>query len=226
MEMPPEQRFDGAFIGIADPVYNAADNRYTGRKWRTESVLTRLPNTDREVKSCARAWGAPSTRVLTGMDANSSAVESALQTNPSIIHFATHVVPGPGDYGSGLIALSLNRKGALGVLGPRQILARPVTADLVVLDGCDSAQGSALPAAGLMGLTRAWIGAGAHAVLATLWDIPDDAQSALPAFYRRLREHEELGPAAALRAAQLDVLAANPNGSPAAWAGYFLLARR
>jgi CHAT domain-containing protein len=226
MEAPQQQRFDGAFIGIADPVYNAADGRYTGRKWRSESVLTRLPNTDREVKSCARSWGAPATRVLTGMDASSSAVESALQTNPSIIHFATHVVPGPGDYGSGLIALSLNRKGALGVLGPRQILARPVTADLVVLDGCDSAQGSALPAAGLMGLTRAWIGAGAHAVLATLWDIPDDAQSALPAFYRHLREHEDLGPAAALRAAQLDVLAADPNGSPAAWAGYFLLARR
>jgi CHAT domain-containing protein/tetratricopeptide (TPR) repeat protein len=226
LETLPQQRFDRGFIGIADPVYNAADRRYTGRKWKTESVLTRLPNTDREVKSCARSWGAPITRVLTGMGANSSAVESALQTNPSIIHFATHVVPGPGDYGSGLIALSLNQKGALGVLGPRQILARPVTADLVVLDGCDSAQGSALPAAGLMGLTRAWIGAGAHAVIATLWDIPDDAQSALPAFYRHLREHEDLGPAAALRAAQLDVLTANPNGSPAAWAGYFLLARR
>jgi CHAT domain-containing protein/tetratricopeptide (TPR) repeat protein len=216
----------GPFVGIADPVYNAADARYTGRKWRSESVLTRLPNTDREVRSCARAWDAPESHLLTGMNANTESVERIFQTNPSIIHFATHVVPGSGDYGSGLIALSLNRRGALGLLGPRQILARPVTANLVVLDGCDSAQGSALPAAGLMGLTRAWIGSGAHAVLATLWDIPDNAQSALPAFYRHLRANEDLGPAAALRAAQLDMLKGNPQVPPAEWAGYFLLTRR
>ena len=216
----------GPFVGIADPVYNAADARYTGRKWRSESVLTRLPNTDREVRSCARAWDAPESHVLTGMNANTDSVEKIFQTNPSIIHFATHVVPGSGDYGSGLIALSLNRKGALGLLGPRQILARPVTANLVVLDGCDSAQGRPLPAAGLMGLTRAWIGAGAHAVLATLWDIPDNAQSALPAFYHHLRANEATGPAAALRAAQLDMLKGNPQAPPAEWAGYFLLTRR
>jgi CHAT domain-containing protein/tetratricopeptide (TPR) repeat protein len=218
--------FSGPFVGIADPVYNAADSRYTGRKWRSESVLTRLPNTDTEVKSCARAWGAPESHLLTGMNANADAVEQVFQANPSIIHFATHVVPGSGDYGSGLIALSLTRKGTLGLLGPRQILARPVTASLVVLDGCDSAQGSTLPAAGLMGLTRAWIGAGAHTVLATLWDIPDNAQSALPAFYRHLRANEDLGPAAALRAAQLDVLKGNPQAPPDEWAGYFLLTRR
>ena len=191
-----------------------------------ESVLTRLPNTDREVRSCARAWDAPESHLLTGMNANTDSVEKIFQTNPSIIHFATHVVPGSGDLGSGLIALSLNRKGALGLLGPRQILARPVTANLVVLDGCDSAQGNTLPAAGLMGLTRAWIGAGAHAVLATLWDIPDNAQSALPAFYHHLRANEATGPAAALRAAQLDMLKGNPQAPPAEWAGYFLLTRR
>lgn len=216
----------GSFVGIADPVYNAADARYTGRKWRSESVLTRLPNTDREVKSCARAWGAPESHLLTGMDASTDSVEKIFQTNPSIIHFATHVVPGSGDYGSGLIALSLNRKGTLGVIGPRQILARPVTANLVVLDGCDSAQGSALPAAGLMGLTRAWIGAGAHTVLATLWDIPDNAQSALPSFYRHLRARQDLGPSAALRAAQLEMIESNPSAPPSEWAGYFLLTRR
>ena len=216
----------GPFVGIADPVYNAADSRYTGRKWRSESVLTRLPNTDSEVKSCARAWGAPESHLLTGMNANADAVEQIFQTNPSIIHFATHVVPGSGDYGSGLIALSLTRKGTLGLLGPRQILARPVTANLVVLDGCDSAKGRTLPAAGLMGLTRAWIGAGAHTVLATLWDIPDNAQSALPSFYRHLRANQDLGPAAALRAAQLDMLKENPQAPPDEWAGYFLLTRR
>jgi CHAT domain-containing protein len=76
-----------------------------------------------------------------------------------------------------------------------------------------------------MGLTRAWIGAGAHAVLATLWDIPDDSRSALPGFYRDLRAHPEHDLAAALRAAQLDVLTQDRHAYPDAWAGYFLLAR-
>lgn len=226
MESGPARSSASSFVGIADPVYNAADSRYNGRRGHVESSLSRLPNTEAEVKNCASAWGCPRNRLLTGMDASPASVEAALRSQPAVIHFATHVVSGESDHGSGVIALSLNRQGSLGLLGPREILARPVNAELVVLDGCHSAQGAALPGAGLMGLTRAWIGAGAHAVLATLWDIPDDAQSALPAFYSSLRAHPELGPAAALRDAQLQMLSSGKGADPAAWAGYFLLARR
>ncbi len=215
-----------SFVGIADPVYNGADPRFTGPRSRVESSLARLPNTESEVKSCALAWGPGRSRILTGMDAGSASFESALRGQPSILHFATHVVSGESDHGSGIIALSLDPQGRLGLLGPREILARAVKADLVVLDGCHSAQAAALPGAGLMGLTRAWIGAGAHAVLATLWDIPDDAQSPLPAFYSALRAHPDRSAADALRAAQLAQLGSNKNADPATWAGYFLLARR
>ena len=76
-----------------------------------------------------------------------------------------------------------------------------------------------------MGLTRAWIGAGADAVLATRWDIPDDAGKAvMVAFYRALRAHPEGGPAFALRQAQME-LAAGTKWTPAVWAAYFLLAK-
>ena len=115
----------------------------------------------------------------------------------------------------------------MGLLGPKEIVARAAGAKLVVMDGCHSAQGEALPGAGLMGLTRAWIGAGAMAVMATQWDIPDDeAQSLMADFYRALKAAPERGAASALQNAQLAALR-DPLARqlPASWAGYFLLSR-
>jgi CHAT domain-containing protein len=78
-----------------------------------------------------------------------------------------------------------------------------------------------------MGLTRAWIAAGARAVLATRWDVPDDtAQSLMVNFYRALRRSDGGSPALALRAAQLQALHGHgPDAQPSRWAGYFLLSR-
>jgi CHAT domain-containing protein len=83
-----------------------------------------------------------------------------------------------------------------------------------------------------MGLTRAWIGAGARSVLATRWDIADDAGAAIMArFYRALRAHPEGGPAGALREAQFQYVqnevlrGETPVKGLAAAAAYFLLGR-
>jgi CHAT domain-containing protein len=218
---------NGAFLGVSDPVYNPADARYRGARVKPDFLLPRLPNTAPGVQACAKAWNSPRTQILAGTQAQLGPVRSALESNPAIIHFATHVVTAPGDFRSGLIALGLNPAGEIGLLGPKEIVARPVTARLVVMDGCHSAQGEALPSAGLMGLTRAWIGAGAMSVLATQWDIPDDSAQLLMAdFYRALRASPERGAASALRQAQLAALrTARARQHPAEWAGYFLLSR-
>jgi CHAT domain-containing protein len=208
-------------------VYNMADPRYRGKRGDPELSLARLPNTARELDVCARAWHSPAPRLLSGTAAGLEAIRTATRTDPAIIHFATHVVTEPGELRSGLIALSLDSNGAMGLLGPKEIAARPVRASLVVMDGCHSAQGEALPSAGLMGLTRAWIGAGARAVIATQWDLPDDdAQSMMGDFYSTLRASRERGVGFALREAQLAVLK-TPEGrrTPSKWAGYFLLSR-
>jgi CHAT domain-containing protein/tetratricopeptide (TPR) repeat protein len=218
---------DGGFLGIGDPVYNAADARYRGAaKKQQDIVLPRLPETANELQACSRAWGGSRTRILTGSDADLANIRSALDTRPAVIHFATHVVTAPGDHASGLIALSLDRSGAMGLMGPTEIVAHPVSADLVVLNGCHSGQGDALPGAGLMGLTRAWIGAGARSVLATGWDIPDEAgKNLMVEFYRASRAHPERGPAFALQQAQLAAIKQSTKNTAAVWAAYFLLGR-
>jgi CHAT domain-containing protein len=151
----------------------------------------------------------------------------ALAESPAVIHFATHVVSGADEFRSGIIALSLDAQGSMGLLGPKEIAARRIAGSLVVMNGCHSGQGEALPGSGLMGLTRAWIGAGARAVISTRWDVPDDtAQSLMVNFYRALRESPGGNPAFALREAQLKALHSNgPDRQPSRWAGYFLLSR-
>jgi CHAT domain-containing protein len=172
-------------------------------------------------------WGPAKTRLLTGSDAAVGKVEAALRSNPSIVHFATHVITGSGEYASGMIALSLEPSGAVGLLGPREIVAHPVTAALVVLNGCHSGKGETLPSAGLMGLTRAWIGAGAGAVLATRWDIPDDeGRTFIATFYRALKAHPERGAAFALQQSQLELMRGGGSGNKQnLLAAYFLLGR-
>lgn len=221
---------NGQFLGIGDPIYNAADTRYRGPRTTQEVVLPRLPATSGELEACSRAWNPGQTQLLTGVNASLEPVRAALRSNPSIIHFATHVVTGPGEYGSGLIALSLDRSGAIGFMGPSEIVAHPLTASLVVLNGCHSGQGKALPGTGLTGLTRAWIGAGARSVLATRWDIPDQAGATIMVeFYRALRAYPERGPAFALQQAQLVYSKASksqtPGNSVAVWGSYFVLGR-
>jgi CHAT domain-containing protein len=212
---------DGAFVGVGDPVYNIADSRYSGARGAAQLTLPRLPNTATELESCAREWSPAPHRVLTGMDATEKSVQHAVLDEIAVLHFATHVVTSPVDNQAGLIAMSLDGTGTIGLLGTREILTHPVKAALVVMNGCHSGQGAALPGTGLMGLTRAWIGAGAGAVLATQWDIPDAAaQSLMKAFYRSLRTTANFDPAVALQQAQLENLR-NPEN----WAGYFLLSR-
>jgi tetratricopeptide (TPR) repeat protein len=218
---------DGAFLGVGDPIYNAADSRFEGAKGKAALSLPRLPNTSPEIEACARAWNTPGSRLLAGAGARIDSVRDALQSDPAIVHFATHVVTGKGDFQSGMIALSLDSGGAMGLLGPREIVARATGAKLIVMNGCHSAQGEALPSAGLMGLTRAWIGAGALSVMATQWDVPDgDSQVLLSGFYRALKASPEGGAAAALRNAQIAAIHL-PGGrqQPHRWAGYFLLSR-
>lgn len=223
----PIPELGGGFLGVGDAVYNTADARYQGsRKRRQDIVLSRLPATAAELQICARAWGASRTRILTGLDADLANVRLALDAHPAVIHFATHVVTAPGDHASGLIALSLDHSGAMDLMGPTEIVAHPVPAGLVVLNGCHSGQGESLPVAGLMGLTRAWIGAGARAVLATAWNIPDEAgKNLMVEFYRASRARSPRSPAFALRQAQLVAIKQGTKASVAVWAAYFLLGR-
>ncbi|MGA2594259.1 MAG: CHAT domain-containing protein [Bryobacteraceae bacterium] len=119
--------------------------------------------------------------------------------------------------------LSLTDTGQHEVLSPAEIATWNLEGALVSLSGCSSGSADILPATGLMGLTRAWLAAGAKAVVASLWPSPDDAGALFLSFYRYLREAPQAGPAVALQNAQMDMLRSNTwRSSPLYWGAYFI----
>jgi CHAT domain-containing protein/tetratricopeptide (TPR) repeat protein len=217
----------GWFLGLGDPVYNPADPRRQGwqRRLPSEDWLSRLPGSAEEIRASASRWPGPA-RLLVGPQATRQRLREALEDGPAVVHLATHVVqaPAPGP-AHNFLAFSLTPAGAPEMVGQLEISAGWRTdARLVVLSGCASGQGPARDGAGLEGMTRAWLAAGAHAVLATLWPVRDESASFFPGFYEALRTDPARNPARALRRAQLRALEA--GSCPSLWASYFLISTR
>ena len=97
-----------------------------------------------------------------------------------------------------------------------------LNADLVVLSACQTALGKEIKGEGLVGLTRAFIYAGAPRVVASLWEVSDLATTELmKKFYRGMLQ-QHLPAAAALRAAQVQMSLDPRWASPYFWAGFVL----
>jgi CHAT domain-containing protein len=123
-----------------------------------------------------------------------------------------------------LIALSLNGRGEAELLTPVEIAHWKTRAELVVLSGCHSDAGRALPGAGLLGLTRAWLTAGAHSVAGSRWDTPDESGALFAALYRELRSQPTPDPALALASAQREMIRSGGwRARPRYWGAYFMV---
>ena len=104
----------------------------------------------------------------------------------SVLHIATHFFAHPAIPDQVLIALGREPSGELEFLGPADIALNRASASLVTLSGCNSGGGATLPGLGVFGLTRAWLTAGATAVVTTQWPTADDSGGLLAAMYERL----------------------------------------
>ncbi len=215
-------RRDG-YLGVADPIYNTADDRLppahnpfiagTGQ-------LNRLIASGAEVERSARAWIGPS-KFLTGSEVGGQSFAATLESfHPATVHFATHVVSVDGPQPSSYLAFSIGPGGSPELLGPADIAVLHVPNSLIVMTGCASGVGEALAGAGLLGLTRAWLAAGASGVLATQWPVEDSEGDLLPSFYK----HFSSVPAAeALRRGQVEMLQSGTwQADPAYWAAFQL----
>ncbi|MEO8596726.1 MAG: CHAT domain-containing tetratricopeptide repeat protein [Candidatus Solibacter sp.] len=84
----------------------------------------------------------------------------------------------------------------------RDVMALPLTADLVTISACRSAGGKSYAGEGLVGFAWAFLRAGARQVVAGLWDVNDRSTAELMAvMYREIAEGRR--PADALRTAKL-----------------------
>jgi len=215
--------------------------------------LSRLVGSRQEIHASARAWGSPPqpATLLMGMDASIAGLQRELGRKPAIVHLAAHFLRGPDSACQVGVALSLRPDGQVELLVPQAVSGLRCPGSLVVLSGCSSASYPstadserlaratayslqagesprlALPAEGIPGLSRAWLAAGARAVVGSLWPTPDDTGQLFQSFYSALRRGatsrngSEI--AQALRQAQLEMLATKSwRSQPRYWAAFFI----
>jgi CHAT domain-containing protein len=201
------------------------------RKDRREDrgQLNRLVSSSRELQRSSASWRrakgvARQIQILEGTAARRDIFLQALSAAPSIIHLATHVLSSthalasPTQRDQAFLAFSLNASGNPGLLSSSEIGMLHVPGALVVMTGCATGTGEARVGAGLLGLTRAWMMAGARAVVATKWPVPDADGDLIPAFYQYLRAN----PAAeALRRSQMQLIHSGTwQAAPSYWAAF------
>jgi CHAT domain-containing protein/Flp pilus assembly protein TadD len=154
----------------------------------------------------------------------------AIATSPTLgqyryIHFATHGFLNTAHPElSGIVLSLVNRQGEEqdGFLWANEVYNLRLPAEMVVLSGCSTGLGKEIKGEGLVGLTRGFMYAGSKRVLVSLWDISDEASAELMArlYKAMLKEHESS--AAALRAAQLDIMKDKRWQAPYFWAAFVL----
>lgn len=156
--------------------------------------------------------------------ANRTAATNADLKNYRIVHFATHGLINSRHADLSGIVLSLvdhDGKPENGFLRLYDIYNMNLSADLVVLSACQTALGKDIKGEGLVGLTRAFMYAGASRIVASLWRTEDRATALLmKRFYESMLAGNGTSPAAALRKAQLSMLQDKRWRQPRYWAAF------
>jgi len=187
--------------------------------------LSRLPFSREEAEAIASLVPAKSLLRATDFQANRASALSSELADYRIVHFATHgLLNSEHPELSGLVLSLVDETGKTqdGFLRMHEIYNMRLSAETVVLSACQTALGKEVKGEGLVGLTRGFMYAGAPRVVASLWQVDDLATAELmKRFYRGMLK-DGLRPAAALRAAQLDLRNQRRWASPYFWAAFVL----
>ncbi|XVU28210.1 CHAT domain-containing protein [Actinoplanes sp. CA-054009] len=126
--------------------------------------LMRLPGAEVEAVTIARLRAQ---QVLRGEEATGKAVLDRMLT-ARVVHLATH----------GSLAEGAPYSAELALAGPDSLtvpdlMGLGTTIDLAILSACDSGRGRAGSAGDVVGLTRAFLGAGVRELIVSLWPVHD-----------------------------------------------------
>ena len=173
--------------------------------------LPRLPHAREEVEMIGRILDCTP---LIGRQATKDEVLRRLGS-VALVHIAAH-----GSMKAGEIALAPNSEMDF-LLTMRDVLGVQMRARLVVLSCCHSAQGE-IKAEGVVGIARAFLGAGARSVLVSLWAVDDKATlEFMKNFYQHLVKGKSAGEA--LNQAMSCMRESEEFGAVKYWAPFVLI---
>jgi CHAT domain-containing protein/tetratricopeptide (TPR) repeat protein len=217
-----------ASVPVASPVSDPAaplQQALRGLRDSRGSGLGRLPFSRREAEVIAALAPPGRTLTATGFEASRDAAGRPGVGESRIVHFATHgVLNERRPELSGVVLSLLDRAGRSqdGFLRLHDVYNLQLHSDLVVLSGCQTALGKEWRGEGLIGLSRAFMYAGAPRVVASLWQVDDESTAELMKWFYRAILVDGRRPAEALRAAQLEMARQPRWSAPFYWAGFVL----
>ena len=146
-------------------------------------------------------------------------------TKYRIIHEATHgLLNAERPQFTGVVLSLVGNKNKDGFLRTDEVFNLRLGAPLVMLSACETGLGKERRGEGVMGLTRAFMYAGAPTVGVSLWSVADKSTADLMTdFYRRLLATGDGSSSGALRAAQLSMISAKKYSAPFYWAPFVLV---
>lgn len=235
-----------ALAVIADPVFSAADERlpagisagttpaaqsdtasrsleHTSEGGAWLSSIRRLTFTRQEADEILAVAPRPTNLKALDFDATRAESTAAELGQYRYVHFATHGYLDTERPDLSAIVLSLvDRQGRPqdGFLRTHDIYNLNLPAELVVLSACQTGLGKEIKGEGLVGLTQGFMYAGARRVVVSLWNVNDKATAQLMQRFYQGMLRANLKPAAALRAAQIEMLKQKQWQSPYYWAAF------
>lgn len=163
-------------------------------------ALTQAPE---EMRKIEKYFPEQNRKILEGKQATPAAYLESSSQKFSYLHFVTHGIASQTRPLESAVILS--RDGDAYKLYGRDIVQHPLNAQLVTISACNGAGTRALSGEGLVGLSWAFLRAGAHNVIGALWEVSDSSTPRLmDTMYGELNKGKD--PASALRTAKLSLL--------------------
>jgi CHAT domain-containing protein/Tfp pilus assembly protein PilF len=180
-----------------------------------------LPQAGQQMANVAKHFPADQEQIYQRAQATPSAYLNSSPENFSHIHFVAHGTASRLSPLDSAIVLSKGPGTDSFKLYARDIVPHHLRAELVTISSCNSAGERAYTGEGLVGLAWAFLRAGAHNVIAGLWEVSDaPTEKLMDRFYDEL--DKGLTPDAALRAAKLSLLHDSAFRNPFYWAPFQL----
>lgn len=208
-----EQKYARDLFAVGNP-------DFSGLAKTGDGPLAPLPFAQQEVDAIGAKVKPDRRKTLTGQAASEAAVKQELRTeSPRVVHLATHGLVNATEPARSSVALA-SGDGEDGYFHTLEIISTPTASDLVVMSACESARGHVSRGEGVVGLSRAFLGAGAESVVASLWSVSDESTAELMRiFYDRMFGKKE--PASrALRDARIALLDSEKFSHPFFWSPF------
>jgi CHAT domain-containing protein len=177
-----------------------------------------------EISKIAKAGGGQSDLWI-DLNASEDNVRTRDMNSYRVIHVATHgLLDAQRPQFTGVVLSLVGNKTTDGFLRTDEIFNLRINPTLVMLSACETGLGKEKRGEGVIGLTRAFMYAGAPTVGVSLWSVADKSTAELMTdFYKRYLGVSPVPASTAMRAAQLAMISGKKYSAPFYWAPFVLV---